>query len=386
MSSDKKHALVFGASGISGWAILNQALTYPTPTTFSRITGLTNRPLTLEDACLPPDPRLHLASGVDLTSSVSNVVSALKAKIPDVESTTHVFFTAYIAAGDFQATKQINTSILDVAVRAVEQLAPNLETVILQTGGKGYGLEFPDKVPITPPLREDYPRIPKPYSDNIFYYAQVDLLTTLSHGKKWTFSEIRPFVIVGFVPTTNSMNAAQGLGLYLSLYRAVHGAGTRVLFPGSPSGWRCKHTDTSQDILARMEIFAALHRDTCGGGAAFNIADGDVTTWAQKWPGLCAYFGLVGEGPAPEGGYEPLDQFAKKNQHVWDRVVEEHGLKAGRLEAYPWAFLYFIMDQFDFDRQYDLSKARAVGFDETVDTVKGYTMAFDRMRAAKIIP
>jgi hypothetical protein len=46
MSSDKKHALVFGASGISGWSILNQALTYPTPTTFSHITGLTNRPLT----------------------------------------------------------------------------------------------------------------------------------------------------------------------------------------------------------------------------------------------------------------------------------------------------------------------------------------------------
>jgi hypothetical protein len=92
-----------------------------------------------------PDSRLHLASGVDLTSSVSNVVSALKAKVPDVESTTHVFFTAYIAADDFQAAKQINTSILDIAMRAVEQLAPNLETVILQTGGKGYGVEFDSK-------------------------------------------------------------------------------------------------------------------------------------------------------------------------------------------------------------------------------------------------
>lgn len=66
-------------------------------------------------------------------------------------------------------------------------------------------------------------------------------------------------------------------------------------------------------------------------------------------------------------------------------MVAEHGLKTGRLEAYGWAFLSFIMDRFDFDRQYDLAKMRAAGFDETADTVKGYTTAFDRMRAAKVI-
>jgi hypothetical protein len=60
--------------------------------------------------------------------------------------------------------------------------------------------------------------------------------------------------------------------------------------------------------------------------------------------------------------YEPLDEFAKKNEKVWDEVVEKYGLKPGRLETYGWPFLYFIMDQFYFDRQYDLSKARSVGF------------------------
>jgi hypothetical protein len=384
MSSDKKHALVFGASGISGWSILNQALSYPTPTTFDQITGLTNRPLSIEDAGLPPDPRLQLANGVDLTGSVESVVSSLREKVKNVETTTHVFFTAYIAAGDFGAVKKINTSILDVAIRAVEQLAPKLRSVILQTGSKGYGVEFPDKVTITAPLREDYPRIPKPYYENILYYSQVDLLTSLSKGKPWTFSEIRPNVIVGFVPGTNFMNAAQGLGLYLSLYRAVHGEGAHVPFPGSQGGWKCKHSDTFQDILAKMEIYAALNIDKCGDGSAFNAADGEVTTWSQKWPGLCEYFGLVGEGPGEK--YEPLGEFAKKNQGVWDGVVERHGLKTGRLESYGWPFLYFIMDKIDFDRQYDLSKARSVGFKETIDTVKGYTIAFDRMRAAKVIP
>jgi hypothetical protein len=39
-----------------------------------------------------------------------------------------------------------------------------------------------------------------------------------------------------------------------------------------------------------------------------------------------------------------------------------------------------------FDRQYDLSAVREIGFDEHVDTVQGYYTAFDRMKAARIIP
>lgn len=87
------HALVLGASGISGWSLLNQARTYPTPTTFSRITGTTNRPLTLEQAHIPQDPRVQIASGIDFTKSVETVAKTLEEKIPDVGTVSHVFFT-----------------------------------------------------------------------------------------------------------------------------------------------------------------------------------------------------------------------------------------------------------------------------------------------------
>ncbi len=40
----------------------------------------------------------------------------------------------------------------------------------------------------------------------------------------------------------------------------------------------------------------------------------------------------------------------------------------------------------DFNREYDLSKAREVGFHEEVDTVEGYRIAFERMKNAKILP
>lgn len=190
--------------------------------------------------------------------------------------------------------------------------------------------------------------------------------------------------MIGFVPGTNVMNLAQGLAFYLSLYREVHGAGAKVPYPGAEHGYRHKHTDTFQDIAAKMELFAALNSQKCGSGTAFNIANGDVVTWGDKWAGICAYFGL--EGLGPQGTFEPPAEFVKKNVGAWDKLVQREGLKPSKPEGYFWPFLDFMMDKAFFDRQYDLSAARAVGFYETIDTVQAYHIAFDRMRAAKVIP
>lgn len=237
---------------------------------------------------------------------------------------------------------------------------------------------------ILTPLKESYPRVPSPIADEIFYYSQYDVLESLSKAASWTFTEIRPDAMIGFVPGTNSMNLAQGLGFYLTLFREVHGVGAKVAYPGAEHGFRHKHTDTFQDIAAKMEIYAALNPDKCGFGSSFNIANGDVTTWADKWPGICAYFGLKGVGP--QGTFEPPAVFVKKHADVWNQLVERQGLKSGLIESFFWPFLDVMMDKAFFDRQYDLTAARSIGFEETIDTVKAYTVAFDRMRAAKVIP
>lgn len=150
------HALILGASGISGWSLMNQARNYPSPTAFARITGTTNRPMTLEQAHLPADPRLQIASGVDFTKSVDEAARSLREKIADVDTVTHVFFTgeyreacrglrwhstkrttAYIQTDDFESLRVKNTALLEIAIGAVEQVSPNLKAFILQTGGKG---------------------------------------------------------------------------------------------------------------------------------------------------------------------------------------------------------------------------------------------------------
>lgn len=91
MSRTENHALIFGASGISGWSLMNQCLQYPSKDSFQSVAGLCNRPLSKEDAYLPDDDRLSIVSGVDLTQPVDVVTDQLK-KIANIESINVVFF------------------------------------------------------------------------------------------------------------------------------------------------------------------------------------------------------------------------------------------------------------------------------------------------------
>ena len=97
-------ALVFGASGISGWAIVRECLSYPSSDTFSRVIGLTNRPLAKEALLLPNDDRrVELYDGMDLSLGVDYVVEKLKG-IKGIEEVSHVYYTCrflYTIAGDF---------------------------------------------------------------------------------------------------------------------------------------------------------------------------------------------------------------------------------------------------------------------------------------------
>jgi nucleoside-diphosphate-sugar epimerase len=92
-----KHALVIGASGLIGWAVVDQLLQpYPSSSPFGKITALVNRPLKKEDSLWPEEsldrPTLSLASGVNLQCEDDELEGLLKEKVPDAESITHVFY------------------------------------------------------------------------------------------------------------------------------------------------------------------------------------------------------------------------------------------------------------------------------------------------------
>lgn len=134
----QNHALVYGASGITGWAIVNQILNgFPSADTFAKVTALTNRPLPAEVAQWPQSEKLQVVSGLNLLDGdQTDLEKTLKERVKDVDKVTHVYFFAYIMDMDPAKEISINISLLERAVKAVETLSTNLKWVVLPTGTK----------------------------------------------------------------------------------------------------------------------------------------------------------------------------------------------------------------------------------------------------------
>ncbi|KAL6792232.1 hypothetical protein GGI42DRAFT_179751 [Trichoderma sp. SZMC 28013] len=395
---ENRTALVFGASGITGWALLREALKYPTTTAFQRVIGLTNRPLDRSTSFLPDDSRLTLAHDIDLTKSIDDVAAKL-ADIEGIKGVTDVYFAAYVqpaGASDFEGfdiLKEVNVRILETAVQAVERVSPKLRFWTLQTGGKSYGfvhvprLGFP-KVP----AKETDPRIPQPYEDQVFYYAQYDALQRLSAGKSWRFAEIRPDLVIGFVPGGgNAMNYVQALGIFLSFYahRETNSSGTKkpLPYPGPLAVYNSYYTEVGQTTLARAHIFASSLKEASN-GEIYNVGDSPVTkgnNWAEKWASICNMFGLEGVAPEEAPSFS-VAAYMSQHRDEWASFETEHDLIPGIIEKTSWEFMDVLTSMPIFHRQYDLTKFAAMGFEKRSDVLENYTEAFDLMRAAKMIP
>ena len=102
------HALVFGASGLAGWGVVDQLLSnYPAQGTFSQVTALVNRPFSVADSYWPnpspSQPKLQLVPHVDLLKgSVEDFTAFLKRAVADVGTVTHTYyFGALLVIRDF---------------------------------------------------------------------------------------------------------------------------------------------------------------------------------------------------------------------------------------------------------------------------------------------
>lgn len=177
------------------------------------------------------------------------------------------------------------------------------------------------------------------------------------------------------------------MAIYLALWREVHGDGAEAPFPGTQASWTALSNDSSADMIARQTLHLSLSPSKIENGTGYNVADERTpSSWSKKWPALCSYFGLRGTGPAVDP--PEMRKFIKENIGVWKRLEGEKGLQRGHADSertFP-GFEYFLMTQFDFDRQYDMEKMYGTGFSEERDTLHAWGLVFDRMRRAKIIP
>lgn len=98
--SSGAHALVFGASGLAGWGVVDQLLdNYPVQGTFSRVTALINRPFSVAESYWPNPspsrPELELVSGVNLAvaeQTIEEFTALMQDKVKDMTSVTHAFY------------------------------------------------------------------------------------------------------------------------------------------------------------------------------------------------------------------------------------------------------------------------------------------------------
>ena len=88
-----KSALIFGASGVTGWAFVNEILhEYPQKGTWGKVHALTNRPLKQSDSLWPNDERLNIVSGIDLLKGTQEELESALSKIEGIADVTHVYY------------------------------------------------------------------------------------------------------------------------------------------------------------------------------------------------------------------------------------------------------------------------------------------------------
>jgi nucleoside-diphosphate-sugar epimerase len=350
-----RHALIAGVSGIIG-RHLAERLTAEDWI----VTGISRHKHDL------PGDVDHIA--VDLTDD-----GAVKQALAHVEP-TDIFITTWLRQPTEAENCRVNAGMVRNLLQAVE--GKPIKHVALVTGLKHYMGPFEAYAkakPITP-FREEQPRLA--YQN--FYYDQEDEVFAAAERQGFGWSVHRPHTLIGYA-LGNQMNMAATLGAYAAICRET---GRPFVFPGSPQQYAAPVDITDGRIIAKHLLWAAT--EAAARNNAFNIVNGEVFRWNWLWPKLADYFGI----PAAEypGHAQPLDEQMAGMEPVWDGIVAKHGLQKNPLNmvASWWhsdADLGRVIENFT-----DMTKSRDMGFTDYQNTVRSFTDAFDRFRAARVLP
>jgi nucleoside-diphosphate-sugar epimerase len=139
-------AFITGANGISGGAILEYLVGRPS-SEWSSIIVTSRSPFKTTVS----DPRIQF-----IALDFSEDASTLAAKMKDIcAPVTHAYFCSYVHKDDFAELNTANEALFENFLDALEQVAPNLANVTLQTGGKYYNVHLE---PVPSPAREEEDR------------------------------------------------------------------------------------------------------------------------------------------------------------------------------------------------------------------------------------
>jgi nucleoside-diphosphate-sugar epimerase len=254
-------------------------------------------------------------------------------------------------------------------VEVVESAAPGLSHISLMQGTKAYGCQFG---PFKTPARETDPRHLPPN----FYYDQEDFLRDRQRGKSWSWSALRPNLVIG-PGVGHPMNLVMVIAVYAVICREL---AVPLWFPGTQAGYQILLEATDVSHLARAAVWAATEPRCCN--EIYNITNGDYFRWDHLWPGFAEHFGMKPAPPLPI----PLAEMMADKGPCWDHLVKTHNLQPYRLdELVSWHFGESIF-RLSYDTISDTTKARRHGFHDVVDTEEMFRRKFAELREERYIP
>jgi len=361
MNDKQKQILVAGATGIVGGAAIEHFAGRPG----WDVLAVSRRPIPQRTGVS------HVA--LDLTDA-----QACRDAAPRLRGVTHLLYTALFEKPNLVAgwrdrdQMEVNLAMLRNLMDALELAAPNLRHITILQGTKAYGLHH---VQVPVPAKERWPRAPH----EVFYWLQEDLLRERQPRSGWTFTVLRPQLILGHA-VGSPMNVIGAIGVYAATLREL---GRPLGFPG---GGRYVHAGSDSRLIAQATEFAATHE--AAANQTYNIVNGDMMVWQDVWPAIAAHFGMeVGE-PAPMRLAEEMPG----HEAVWARIVSRHGLQPlplERLLSSSWQFtdrtFGYGLEQ-PIDRIVSPIKLWQSGFTGCQDTEDALVHWLTRMQQARLLP
>jgi nucleoside-diphosphate-sugar epimerase len=368
-----KVALVTGAAGISGRAIIEQLCSSDWKKIFA--VSRTKK----EDETIQDERLVHVY--IDLDKKEDLLVPLLREI--GAQEVTHVFWTAYVHSKNEQELIERNSPLFIKFLKAFLRLEPQLERFYLQTGGKYYGIH---KGPVACPQTEKTPR----HDGENFYFHQEDTLKDLQKGQNWSWNIMRPSVIVG-VSKGNGMSMAPSLALYFLVQKELN---KTAVFPGNPVNYYGIQDVSFAPLGAQFAVWMSTSKNT--ENQEFNFVNGDKKTWRQIWSGIAEYFpGVIVEEPKFDGHVKGpttkvqheylLADYMKDKKEVWEKIVDKYG---GDKKLWEYATFDFADATFgqSWPNEVDMTKAKEFGWDKQEDSVQAFHKTFDRMKELGMIP
>jgi nucleoside-diphosphate-sugar epimerase len=205
---------------------------------------------------------------------------------------------------------QMNQTMLENLFEPLLPVSTNLQHVSLMQGTKAYGGVAGIDVGFT--YRERAPRV---QHDN-FYFLQEDYLRAKQSGKLWSWTVLRPVLILGDAVGSN-LNILLVIGVYAALRKE---AGLPLAYPGLPEPGPTELVDS--DLLGRALKWAA----TASGARneIFNVSNGDVVAMPDLYPAIAEEMGME-MGP-PEASLFTTE--LPKQADAWAAIVRKYDLAA----------------------------------------------------------